>query len=80
AEAMAVGALKKSGAQYAIGVTGIAGPTGGTESKPVGLVFIGVASDQRCDVKKYLFTRDRARIRLRAAQSALHQLWKGLSL
>ncbi len=80
AEAMALGALKKSGAQHAIGVTGIAGPTGGTESKSVGLVFIGVASDQGCDVKKYVFSRDRACIRRRAAQSALHQLWKGLSL
>ena len=80
AEAMALGALRKSGAQHAISVTGIAGPAGGTESKPVGMVFIGTASAQGCDVKKYLFTRDRASIRLRAAQSALHQLWKGLSL
>lgn len=80
AEAMALGVLRKSGAQHAISVTGIAGPTGGTESKPVGLVFIGTASNQGCDVKKYLFSRDRASIRLRAAQSALHQLWKGLSL
>jgi nicotinamide-nucleotide amidase len=80
AEAMALGALKKSGAQHAISVTGIAGPTGATETKPVGLVFIGTASNQGCDVKKYLFPRDRASIRLRAAQSALHQLWKELSL
>jgi nicotinamide-nucleotide amidase len=80
AEAMALGALRKSGAQHAISVTGIAGPAGGTDSKPVGLVFIGTASNQGCDVKKYLFTRDRASIRRRAAQSALHQLWKGLSL
>ncbi len=80
AEAMALGALEKSGAQHAISVTGIAGPTGGTESKPVGLVFIGTASEQGCHVKKYLLTRDRASIRLRAAQSALHQFWKGLNL
>jgi nicotinamide-nucleotide amidase len=80
AEAMALGALEKSGAQHAISVTGIAGPTGGTESKPVGLVFIGTASEQGCDVKKYLFTRDRASVRFRAAQSALHQFWKGLNL
>lgn len=80
AEAMALGALGKSGAQHAISVSGIAGPGGGTESKPKGLVFIGTASDRGCDVKKYLFTGDRAAIRLRAAQSALHQLWKGFSL
>jgi len=80
AEAMALGVLQKSGAQHAISVTGIAGPSGGTESKPVGLVFIGLASNQGCEVKKYIFTRDRATIRLRAAQSALHQLWKGLCL
>ena len=80
AEAMAQGALRKSGSEYAIGVTGIAGPTGGTESNPVGLVFIGTASRHGCNVKKYLFTGDRASIRVRAAQSALHQLWKGLSL
>lgn len=80
AEALALGVLKKSGAQHAISVTGIAGPTGATDSKPVGLVFIGTASEQGCEVKKYLFTRDRASIRLRAAQSALHQLWKGIIL
>ncbi len=80
AEAMALGALERSGAQHAISVTGIAGPTGGTESKPVGLVFIGTASEHGCDVKKYIFTRDRGSIRLRAAQSALHQFWKGLNL
>jgi nicotinamide-nucleotide amidase len=80
AEAMALGALEKSGAEHAISVTGIAGPTGGTESKPVGQVFIGVASEKGCNVRKYLFSRDRACIRLRTAQSALHQLWKGLSL
>lgn len=80
AEAMALGALEKSGAEYAIGVTGIAGPAGGTESKPVGQVFIGTASRRGCRVKKYLFTGDRASIRLRAAQSALHQSWKGFSL
>ena len=80
AEAMALGAVKNSGAEYAIGVTGIAGPTGGTESKPVGQVFIGTASPRGCRVKAYLFTGDRATIRLRAAQSALHQLWKGFSL
>ncbi len=43
AQAMAAGALRKSGADLAVAVTGIAGPTGGTPEKPVGLVYFGLA-------------------------------------
>lgn len=78
AREMAIGAIEKSGSDYAVSVTGIAGPGGGTESKPVGLVFIGIATKESCDVKKYVFTRNRASVRLRAAQAALHQLWQKL--
>jgi nicotinamide-nucleotide amidase len=75
AKAMAMGAKRKSGADFAIAVTGIAGPGGGNEQKPVGLVYIYVASQTGVDAKKYLFgPRDRGFIRQRAAQTALNLL------
>ena len=54
-----------------IAVTGIAGPTGGTEEKPVGLVYIGVSDGKKTDVLERRFTGDRERIRSFAAQTAL---------
>jgi len=74
AHAMAWGARNKARTDFAIGITGIAGPTGGTEQKPVGLVYICVDSDSECEVKRCLFTHDREFIRLRAAQTALNML------
>ena len=74
ARAMAVGARKKAGTDYAIGITGIAGPTGGTEQKPVGLVYIGVDSENGCDTKRCFFYHGRQFIRLRAAQTVLNIL------
>ena len=53
AEEMANGLLKQSGCDVALTTTGIAGPNGGSFEKPVGLVYIGVASKNRCVVKKY---------------------------
>jgi nicotinamide-nucleotide amidase len=78
AEAMAIGARRQSGTDYAIGITGIAGPGGGSEEKPVGLVFIGIDSDMGCNVKRFVFSRDRQYIRQRAAHEALHLLWQTL--
>ena len=74
AESMARAARKKAGTDYAISITGIAGPTGGTEQKPVGLVYIGVDSENGCDTKRCFFHHDRRFIRLRAAHTALNIL------
>jgi nicotinamide-nucleotide amidase len=74
AEAMARGARRKAGTDFAIGITGIAGPTGGTEQKPVGLVYISVDSGTGCESKRFVFTHDRRFTRLRAAQTALNML------
>jgi nicotinamide-nucleotide amidase len=74
AEAMARGARRKAGTDFAIGITGIAGPTGGTEQKPVGLVYISVDSGTGCETRRFVFTHDRRFTRLRAAQTALNML------
>ena len=74
AEAMAQGARKRAGTAFAIGVTGIAGPAGGSERKPAGLVYISVDSDKECETKRFVFPHDRDSIRRRAAQTALNML------
>lgn len=74
AEAMAKGARKKADADFAIGITGIAGPNGGSEQKPVGLVYICVDSGTNCETKRLLFTCNRDYIRFQAAQTALNIL------
>ena len=74
AQAMAQSARKRAGTDFAVGITGIAGPTGGTEQKPVGLVYISVDSDNRCETKRFIISGDRDFIRLRAAQTALNML------
>jgi nicotinamide-nucleotide amidase len=76
AAAMAKGALQRAGAQYAISVTGYAGPDGGTDFDPVGTVYIGIAGPAGVEVKRIRHGGDRQRIRTLAAQSALDQLRK----
>lgn len=71
AKAMADGARKKSGADIAISATGIAGPTGGSAQKPIGLVYIGISSETKTHSEKYLFTGDRKSIRTQAVEAAL---------
>jgi len=74
AQAMAQCARKRAGTAFAIGITGIAGPTGGSKQKPVGLVYISVDSDNGCETKRLILTHGRDFIRLRAAQTALNML------
>jgi nicotinamide-nucleotide amidase len=71
AEAMANGIRIRTGATIGLGITGIAGPTGGTETKPVGLVYIAVSDPQRTEVMDRTFRGDRARVREWATQQAL---------
>ncbi len=73
--AMAQGALGHSGADYALAVTGIAGPTGGTEEKPVGTVWIALASrGEHTTAEHHLMPFDREAIRTRTAYTALNML------
>jgi PncC family amidohydrolase len=71
AQAMADGARRACQADIGLSVTGIAGPGGATPSKPVGLVFIGIATSKAISAKKFLFSGDRASIRQQAADAAL---------
>ncbi len=71
---MARGARRRSGADWAVSVTGIAGPGGGGEKKPVGLVYIALFHRGRTQCRKHLFFGDRHRIRERAALEALEAL------
>lgn len=73
-QAMLNGALKASGAEYAVAVSGIAGPTGGTEEKPVGLVYIGVGRKDDLVVKRFQFGRDRIMNKEMTAMAALNLL------
>ena len=69
---IAAGALEASGADIALSVTGIAGPTGGDEVRPVGTVYLGAARGETVYLKKIRVSRpERAIVRARAAQAAL---------
>ena len=72
--AMAQGCREKSGADFAVAITGVAGPGGGTPEKPVGTVWIGVTSKDRSYAQLVKLRGDRNTIRWRSAYSALNQL------
>lgn len=76
AEEMVNGALKNSRADFAIAVTGIAGPSGGSSDKPVGLVYIGIGRkhDNHITIFKENFSGDRASIRQQACEKSFYYL------
>ena len=78
AAALAEGIRKSSSATLGLGITGVAGPTGGTDAKPVGLVFHALASDGGTEVVERTFAGDRKRIRRFASQQALDMVRRKL--
>lgn len=74
---MAQGALYAAAADYAISVSGIAGPNGGSKEKPVGTVWFGFASKQEGTIARHqLFEGDRDTVRRRSTEYALQTLWE----
>lgn len=78
AEAMADGVKHRADTDFGLSVTGIAGPGGGTEEKPVGLVYIALADDAHIEHRKLILPGDRNLIRWRASQAALDLLRRRL--
>ncbi len=78
AKALAEGIRKRCGTTLGLGITGVAGPTGGTAEKPVGLVFHALASETGTELIKRNFPGDRARIRWFASQQALDMVRRKL--
>ena len=80
---MAVGALEYTDGDISVAITGIAGPEGGSEEKPVGTVWFGVGILKEDEINvhtgKYLYEGDRQQIRLGAVETALHMLETALS-
>jgi nicotinamide-nucleotide amidase len=74
AQALGEGIRRRVGASMGMGITGIAGPGGGTPEKPVGLVFIALADGRGTIVRKFRFPGDRERVRFWAAQMALEMI------
>ena len=79
AEEMARGMRERAGTDHAIAVTGIAGPGGGNEEKPVGTVFVGYADRSGTRSVKFVFPGDRELVRWRASQAALDYLRRQLA-
>jgi len=80
AAALAEGIRKRCKSTLGVGITGVAGPTGGTEEKPVGLVYVAIADGKRTDVVEKKFPGDRDRIRKFASQQALDMIRRRLRL
>jgi nicotinamide-nucleotide amidase len=78
AVALAEGIRERCGATMGIGVTGVAGPAGGTLEKPVGLVFLALAGEKGTEVVERNFPGDRRRVRFFATQLALDMVRRKL--
>ena len=78
AREMAAGVRRISGADWGVSATGLAGPDGGTEKKPVGTVFIGVAGPKSVQARECHFTGDRSSVREQAATAALEMLCEAI--
>ena len=78
AEAMAEGIRERADTDFGLAITGIAGPGGGTEEKPVGLVYIAIASESGTEHRKLTIPGDRHLVRWRASQAALDLLRRRL--
>ena len=77
---MATGAKERFGADYAVSVTGIAGPGGGTPEKHVGLTFIGLAKpDGSVEVQRHIWDGNRIENKMQSADTALHWLIEVIS-
>ncbi|WP_277962061.1 CinA family protein [Pseudomonas sp. RIT-To-2] len=73
-EAMALGAAERSGARFAVAVSGIAGPDGGTPGKPVGTVWLAWADGRQVVSQRQQFTGDRDEVRRQTVKAALEGL------
>lgn len=78
ARLMAAGVQRRLETDYALAVTGVAGPDGGTATKPVGLVYIAIAGPTAVQCREYRFPGNRETIREQTVRAALMQLWKAL--
>lgn len=73
-KALAENARVQSGASVALSTTGVAGPSGGSAEKPVGLVYIGLSDESSTQTFKFLFTGEREVVQMKASQAALELL------
>ncbi len=81
AAAMAVGGITRSGADVSLSITGVAGPTGGTPDKPVGLVWMAIATKDGAQFsKRFNFTGDRQTVRNQAVEAGLNLILEALPL
>jgi len=79
ASAMAIGIKERSNVDIGISTTGVAGPTGGTKEKPIGLVYIGISTSKETKGKKFIFTKNRLQNKEQTCYEALKILLETIS-